>query len=127
MNRELSLTITKKPQLYGPFLWMGFNDLKASATSRRQFTFYHQVSRYSWYSFYRSLKDERLSRPWSHPVVLSTRPLDWKSSTLTTRPLLKHYELCNYAWLLDEKKVVGSHLLLVVSCDFLTHCFENIC
>ena len=26
--------------LYGPFLWMGFNCLKARATSRRQFTFY---------------------------------------------------------------------------------------
>ena len=31
----------KKKQLYGPFLWMGFNCLKARATSRRQFTFYH--------------------------------------------------------------------------------------
>ena len=32
---------TKKKQLYGPFLWMGFNCLKARATLRRQFTFYH--------------------------------------------------------------------------------------
>ena len=31
----------KQQQLYGPFLWMGFNCLKARATSRRQFTFYH--------------------------------------------------------------------------------------
>ena len=28
--------------LYGPFLWIGFNCLKARATSRRQFTFYHK-------------------------------------------------------------------------------------
>ena len=28
-------------KLYGPFLWMGFNCLKARPTSRRQFTFYH--------------------------------------------------------------------------------------
>ena len=28
-----------------------------------------------------SRKDERLSQPQSHPVVLSTRPLDWESST----------------------------------------------
>ena len=27
----------KKKTLYGPFLWMGFNCLKARATSRRQF------------------------------------------------------------------------------------------
>ena len=30
----------------------------------------------------------RMSRPWSHPVVLITGPLDWESSALTTRPLL---------------------------------------
>ena len=29
----------KKQKLYGPFLWMRFNCLKARATSRRQFTF----------------------------------------------------------------------------------------
>ena len=28
-------------KLYGPFLWMGFNCLKACATLRRQFTLYH--------------------------------------------------------------------------------------
>ena len=28
-------------KLYGPFLWMAFNCLKARATSRRQFTFYY--------------------------------------------------------------------------------------
>ena len=51
------------------------------------FTFYHQVPRNSWYSFYRPQKDERLSRPRSHTVVLNTGPLDWESSTSTTRPL----------------------------------------
>ena len=30
-----------KKKLYGPFSWMGFNCLKARATSRRQFTFYY--------------------------------------------------------------------------------------
>ena len=59
-----------------------------TATLRRQFTFYHSVPRNSWYSFYRPRKDERLSRPWSHPVVLSMGPLDWESSALTTWPLL---------------------------------------
>ena len=78
----------KKKTLWLLFLWMGFNCLKATATSRRQFTFYHSVPRYSWYSFYQPRKDERLSRPWSHSVVLITGPLDWESSALTTRPLL---------------------------------------
>ena len=31
----------KENKLYDPFLWKGFNCLKARATSRRQFTFYH--------------------------------------------------------------------------------------
>ena len=48
------------------------------------------VPRNSWYSLYRPRKDERLSRPWNHPVVLNTGPLDWESSTLTTRPLSSH-------------------------------------
>ena len=33
--------ITHQKKLYSPFLWMGFNCLKARITSRRQFTFYH--------------------------------------------------------------------------------------
>ena len=33
--------LARKKKLYGHFLWMGFNYLKATATSRRQFTFYH--------------------------------------------------------------------------------------
>ena len=86
-------TIIYIKKLYGPlFSWMGFNCLKATATSRGQFSFYHLVCRISWYSFYRPRKDERLSRPWRHPVVLNTGPLDWESSVLTTRPLLHIYQ-----------------------------------
>ena len=46
-------TFKKTSKLYGPLLWMGFNCLKARATLRKQFTFYHYVPRNSWYSFYR--------------------------------------------------------------------------
>ena len=56
---QFSFFFLKTFKLYGPFLWMGFNCLKATATSRRQFTFYHSVPRNSWYSFYRPRKDER--------------------------------------------------------------------
>ena len=63
-------------------------------------TFYHSVPKNSWYSFYRPRKDERLSRPWSHPVVLNTGPLDWESSTLTTRPLLHKRERLLYSYIL---------------------------
>ena len=60
--------------------------------------FYHSVPRNSWYSFYRPRNDDRLSRPWSHPVFLNTGPLDWESSTLTTRPLLhKPLDHCSFS------------------------------
>ena len=81
-------TLLKK--FYGPFLQMGFNCLKATAISRRQFNFYHSVPRNSWCSFYRPLKDEKLSRPWSHPMVLNTGRLDWEIQRLNhqaIRPL----------------------------------------
>ena len=49
--------------------------------------FNSQVSRSSWYSIDRPRKDERLSLPWSHPVVSNLGLLDWESSALSTRPL----------------------------------------
>ena len=57
---------------------MGFNCLKATETLQGgSLLFYHEVPRNFWYSFDRPRKDERLSRPWSHLVVLNTGPLDW--------------------------------------------------
>ena len=35
-----------------------------------------------------SRKNEKLSRPWSHPMALNKGPLDWEFSTLTTSLLL---------------------------------------
>ena len=99
---------------------MGFNCLKASATSRRQFSFYHIVPRYSWYSFYQPQKEERLSRPWSHPVVLNTGPLDWKFSALTTWTLLPltfhwiHHEMpCFIALLMTILMLIGTVLVII--------------
>ena len=57
------------------------------ATTRRQFTFYHQVPRNPWRLFDQIRKDERLSQPWRDPMILNTGHLDWESSALTTRPL----------------------------------------
>ena len=66
----------RKKKLSDPFFfWLGFNCLKATATSGRLFTFNHSVPSNSWYLLYRPRKDERLSRPWSRPVVLSTEPM----------------------------------------------------
>ena len=92
---------------------MGFNCLKARATLRKQFTFYHYVSRNSWYSLYRSWKDERLSWAWNHPVVLNMGPLDWESSALTTRPLFH---------IIFKKHVLVS---LIIDWDCWTYIDEN--
>ena len=72
---HFDVLLLSRKKLCGPFLWMGFNCLKARATSKRQFNFYHLVPRNSWYSFYQPRKDESLNWPWSHPVVLNTRTL----------------------------------------------------
>ena len=53
------------------------------ATTRRQFTFYHKVLLSSWYPFDQPQKDERLSRPWSHPVLWNLGTPSWESNTLT--------------------------------------------
>ena len=45
-------------------------------------SFNSQVSRSSSYSIDCPRKDERLSWPWSQPVVSNLGPLDWESSTL---------------------------------------------
>ena len=52
--------------------------------------FLPQVPKNSCYSFYQPRKDERLSRPWSHPLVLNTGPLDRKPRAFTTRPYKKN-------------------------------------
>ena len=43
-----SVAIAKEKKIYGPFMWMGFNCLKATAKMRRYFAFYHLVLRKSW-------------------------------------------------------------------------------
>ena len=89
-----NFTLIKKR--YGPFLWMGFNYLKATEPTTIQFTFYNSVPRSSWYLFNWPRKDERLSWPRSHPLVLNAGPLDWKSSALTARPFPNNHFLKNW-------------------------------
>ena len=48
-----------------------------STASRRLETLRGGILLFTTKSPLRPLKDERLSRPWSHPVVLNTGPLDW--------------------------------------------------
>ena len=54
-------------------------------------------------------KDERLSRPWSHPVVLNTGPLDWESTALTTRPHHKNMTIHTFSSLYAYKGFMKFH------------------
>ena len=53
------------------FFWMGFNCLKARAISRRQFILPLSSQKFLVLTL---SKDERLSWPWSHPVVWTRDP-----------------------------------------------------
>ena len=66
-------------------------------------------------------KDERLSQPWSHPVVLNAGPLDCESSTLTA--LLKFST--KLAWTLNKKNLLASLHCLYALYHILNHRIEN--
>ena len=63
-SKHSRLVLQKKPSLTKT-LWPLFMDgiQGYRATTRRQFTFYHQVSRSTWYLFHPSQKVEKLSQP----------------------------------------------------------------
>ena len=79
----------KKKTLRGPFQWVRFNCLKATELKRGSLLFTTKLSEIPDTQFGRPRKNERLSHPWSRPVVLNTGPLEWESSALTTRPLIR--------------------------------------
>ena len=58
-------------------------------------------------SFYRPRKDERLSQPWSHPVVLNTGPLDWESSTLKVhKSRFQNLPICSNSYKNNTLKIL---------------------
>ena len=62
-----------KKKLYGPFLWM---ELSHSYNHYEETVYFLPPSpRKSWYSIDQPQKDEMLSQPWSHPVVLNQGPM----------------------------------------------------
>ena len=92
LMEDMMLLQLKKKKTFNfmaPFYGWGSTASRLQPLRGGSLLFTNSVPRKSWYSFYRPRKDERLSRPWSHPVVLNTGPLDWELSTLTTRPLLQ--------------------------------------
>ena len=69
-----------------PFYRWGSTALRLQSNHEEVVYFLPLSSQNSWYSLDQLRKDERLGWHWSHPVVLNMGPLDWESSTLTTRP-----------------------------------------
>ena len=78
----------RKKKLYSPFSWMGFNCLKATEPLQVHSLYFSPLSSQKFLILiHQPLKGERLSQPWSHPVVLNMGSLNWESSVLTTRSL----------------------------------------
>ena len=77
----------KKIETWWPFLWMGFNCLKARATSRGQYIFYLPLSSQKFLVLILlTWKDERPRRPWKPPSGfehetpgLGTQRLSWST------------------------------------------------
>ena len=62
--------------------------------------FQHQLI--NWYLYDQPRKYERLSPPWSHPVVLYSRPKNWKSSPITTTLLVVNALILAWGTLLNS-------------------------
>ena len=96
-------------ELYDPFLWMGFNCLKARATSRRQFTFF-LLSSQKFLVLILSTLEGWKAESTLEPPSDSMGPLDWESIALTTRSLLHKtsFSRCwNWAWCHPFPKLGG--------------------
>ena len=91
LGQSCKVLVLKKP--HGPFLWMGFNCLKVkeplwgdSLLFTIKFPENHGTH------FIDLGRKKGWVKPWSHPMVLNARPLDWESNALTTRPLLLNWQ-----------------------------------
>ena len=77
-----------KEKLYGQFFWMEFHCLNTTEPIWRE----RERERES-LLFTTELPEFMLSQTWSHPAVFDQGPLDWKSSSLNTRPLQNEMEI----------------------------------
>ena len=81
----------KNLKLYGPFLWMGFNCLKAAEPPRGDSLLFTTQSPGNPGTHLIDLR--RMSLPQRHPAVLNGL-LDWESSTLITTIIKKTHVKC---------------------------------
>ena len=121
MNKIFAWFYSKKKNQTLPLFMDGVQPSQGyRATTRRQFTFYHSVPRSSWYSFNLPWKDERLSWPQSHPVVLNPGSLDCKPSALITRPFPDNHFQKN-----PEISQVSYGFPALKSCQNLTNFYSH--
>ena len=82
-----------------PFLWMGFHCLKVRELLHGDNLLFATKSLGCPGTHLINL--ERLSRPWSHPVALNLRPLDWESSAFITWPLFQVSTIKSFATIVE--------------------------
>ena len=85
-----------------------------TATMRREFTFYHYVSRNYWYSLHQSWKDERMRWPWSHPVVLKSC-----INVVTTKYKLTNWDLCQSEFPVLSGGIITKLLKICFLCTYV--------
>ena len=75
------------------------------ATPRQLFTCYYYSKEFLVLTWLTS-NDQRPNRPWSHLVVLNKGPLDWESSTFTTKQLHLVISKCEWHKFTHFQKVI---------------------
>ena len=106
------------------FLFYGWGSTVSKVQSHYNETvsflpFSSHVSRNSRYSIDRPRKEERLSSPWSRPVVSNLGTLDFQSTALSTRllhVLTSHQETWNYFYIFLSLAVKFENKHLKVYC-----------
>ena len=68
---------------------MGFNSLKATEPLQSDSLLLLFTTQFPGFPGTHLIDLGRLSQPWSHQVVLNLGPLNWESSALTTRSLIR--------------------------------------
>ena len=95
------------------------------ATMRKQFTFWHLLTRSLWYSTDRPPNDKTLSWPCGQPVVLNPGPRNWEPSALTTTPFFSLWVKSYYSFFKKSMMVLLSGFpLLPIANDQRQKCWE---
>ena len=113
INKEIIL----HEKLYGPFLWMWFNCVKATKPLKGDSLLFITQSLGVPITYLIDLgRMKGCGWPWSHPAVLNPGLLDWETSTLTTTIIGTKYVKCKCPVFIDINPLQPSVAFLYPLC-----------